>query len=716
MTITLIEEINIPRASYLLQNYTLNDYLSTCEDIKKGKIQYKVIMKYLTNKVLYKTKNVNYNFSPNRVNGRLYGKYSIQNIPKDIRTFICNNTTDIDMVNAHPTILNKLCEYHNVECPNLKHFVNDRGNCIDKIMNDDNIDYGKAKDKVLTSINNGGSKITTSKCDFMNNFNKEMKIVRKKFLDLEDYKYIQNIVKEESKSNFEGSFISNVLCVYENEILTKMREYCNQNNIEIHSLMYDGMMVYNNPCVDEDLLIQIENFIHQETIFDDIKLSIKKHETSFTMPENWVDKGIKTYDEVKDIFEKTNCKVGCEYVNQVNLEFITYKKQDFIILHEELRYYDEIKCCKEKFIHKWIDDENKRMYQNFDNYPKDELCPNNVFNLWNKYPVELMDTLERDEYLEEGLQFFLNHIKILSGNDDKMFEFIKLWISQMFQFPENKTTELIFISNEGAGKGEFLQFFKTMMGGDNRVWECDDPEKDVFGQFNDDMRDAMLVCFNESNKGKFFNNNDKKKNLITGSYININPKFGKKFKMRSYHRFITFSNNADPCVKNKRRDTFIRCSDEKVGDKEYHNKGWKFARDLNVCKYIHQYFMKLPTKRNIVEVDIPISEYDRIIQEEFKSPVIRFLKHYINILVNEENEEDVILIKSTRLYEEFKDFCKENYIETYQKKLTGFSMEIAKYNIKGIGTPATKYIKEEKKEGRCYIINPNVAFEELKNK
>ena len=126
--------------------------------------------------------------------------------------------------------------------------------------------------------------------------------------------------------------------------------------------------------------------------------------------------------------------------------------------------------------------------------------------------------------------------------------------------------------------------------------------------------------------------------------------------------------------------------------------------------------MNLPTKRNIVEVDMPVSEYDKIIQEEFKSPVIRFLKHYINILVNEENDEDVIFIKTTRLYEEFKDFCKENYIETYQKKLTGFSMEIAKYNIKGIGTPETKYFKEEKKEYRCYVINPNIAFEELKNK
>jgi len=43
-------------------------------------------------------------------------------------------------------------------------------------------------------------------------------------------------------------------------------------------------------------------------------------------------------------------------------------------------------------------------------------------------------------------------------------------------------------------------------------------------------------------------------------------------------------------------------------------------------------------------------------------------------------------------------------------------MELAKLNIKGIGSPQTKYMKEEKKEARCYIINPYVAIEELKNK
>jgi hypothetical protein len=715
MTIILNEEINNIRGSYLLQNYSQKDFLSTWEgNVIEGKKEYNNIMKYLTNKVLYQSKNVNYNFSPNRTNGRLYGKYSIQNIPKDIRAFICNNTTDIDMINAHPTILNKLCEHHNFECPNLKQYIYERGDCLDKIQYDDNIDYGKAKMKVLTAINNGR---TQSNCEFMNNFNKEMKTIRNKFLLLDDYKYIQDIVKKNGKYNFEGSFIANVLCVYENEILTKMREYCINNNIEIHSLMFDGMMVYNNPYVDENMLTEFENFIHQETIFNDIKLSIKPHETTLTMSENWIDNGLMTYEEVKENFEKTNCKVGCEFIKESDNEFLFFKKSDFIILHEELRYFDEIKSCKEKFIFKWIDDENKRMYEKFDTYPKENLCPDNVFNLWSKFKVEKMDNLEKDEYLEKGLQFFLNHILILSGNDNVMFEFIKLWISQMFQYPENKSTELIFISNEGAGKGEFLEFFKTIMGGDNRCWECDDPEKDVFGSFNDDMKDAFLVCFNESNKSKFYNNNDKKKNLITGSYININPKFGKKFKMRSYHRFITFSNNADPCVKNKRRDTFIRCSDEKIGDEAYHQKGWEFAKDINVCKYIHQYFMNLPTKRNIVQVDMPMSEYDRIIAEEFKNPIIRFLKEYMMELTDDVSREDeVLFIRSLHIYEEYVKYRNLEKLGSYGRKPAGFSMELAKLNIKGIGSPQTKYMKEDKKEARCYIINPYVAIEELKNK
>ena len=60
MTIILNEEINNIRGSYLLQNYSQKDFLSTWEgNVIEGKKEYNNIMKYLTNKVLYQSKNVN---------------------------------------------------------------------------------------------------------------------------------------------------------------------------------------------------------------------------------------------------------------------------------------------------------------------------------------------------------------------------------------------------------------------------------------------------------------------------------------------------------------------------------------------------------------------------------------------------------------------------------------------------------------------------------
>ena len=59
-----------------------------------------------------------YKYSEQSQNGRLYGVNSIQNLDGIIRGFLFRHTTtDIDMQNAHPRILEYICRNRNIRCP-----------------------------------------------------------------------------------------------------------------------------------------------------------------------------------------------------------------------------------------------------------------------------------------------------------------------------------------------------------------------------------------------------------------------------------------------------------------------------------------------------------------------------------------------------------------------------------------------------------------------
>ena len=53
--------------------------------------------------------------TPDNMGGRLYSGNSVQGLPKLIRGFLMKHTTDIDMKNAHPTILLYVCKLHDIK-------------------------------------------------------------------------------------------------------------------------------------------------------------------------------------------------------------------------------------------------------------------------------------------------------------------------------------------------------------------------------------------------------------------------------------------------------------------------------------------------------------------------------------------------------------------------------------------------------------------------
>ena len=66
--------------------------------------------------------------------GRLYpkrGAVSLQNLKGDVRKALSHDTyTDVDMVNAHPTILSQLFEREGLTCPHLGRYVAEREACL----------------------------------------------------------------------------------------------------------------------------------------------------------------------------------------------------------------------------------------------------------------------------------------------------------------------------------------------------------------------------------------------------------------------------------------------------------------------------------------------------------------------------------------------------------------------------------------------------------
>jgi len=225
--------------------------------------------------------------------GRHYASdsLSLQNMTREIRHSIaCEFYDDLDMVNAHPNLLEYLCKKHKIDCPNLKEYNKNRDVYINQlIIILKNRDLAK---KVLLSVMNGGSKdynaciekITDDKLlKFMEEFKIEMKGIAKKIADLHKEAYsIHAGIKE---FNTRASFMNTLLCDIENKVLTYILSKLNKNVNCV--LCFDGIMI---PKVTNEniktipdmptFIIELEKSIKRDLDID-IKLKIKPMDEGF---------------------------------------------------------------------------------------------------------------------------------------------------------------------------------------------------------------------------------------------------------------------------------------------------------------------------------------------------------------------------------------------------------------------------------------------------
>ena len=227
--------------------------------------------------------------------------------------------------------------------------------------------------------------------------------------------------------------------------------------------------------------------------------------------------------------------------------------------------------------------------------------------------------------------------------------------------------------------------------GSTKVFETANPLETVFGQFIPNMEHSLLVNIDELSKNDTKAVFNRLKNIVTATKIHINKKNCPQYDINSYHRYIFTTNSEDPLPTSKddRRFCIIRCSDEKIGDREYFNNLYKLLDDPNTMRAMYDYFMNM---RDLINLkNLPVTDFQQNLKESYEPPIVKWLRDEItmnafpnHIEFTKENDEDFIIKENVAdLYKSYSNFCKKLKLD-YSDNVIKFSLKLNNSGINGV--------------------------------
>jgi hypothetical protein len=399
----------------------------------------------------------------------------------------------------------------------------------------------------------------------------------------------------------------------------------------------------------------------------------------------------KSFEFMAQEFEKTHCKIISQglYISKENNNILYFNEKKLRESYKHMSFINK-KGEKENFISSWIsNNDNIRCFDDMDIFPDPLKCPSNIFNLWIPFKCDCTESYTPNT---DALNEILNLIKILCGNEKKVYEYFIKWIGQMIQYPDIKTICPTLISKMGAGKGTLIHLLKLMLGS-NKILETTNPSRDVWGNFNSSMADSFLVNLNELSKKDTLEAEGQIKGLITDPILTINKKGIDQIQIKSYHRFIITTNKEDPIATSKddRRNLIIRSSDELCGNKAFFKHIYDLLDDEIVVRTCFDYFKSIPDLDKFGLIPIPCTVYQNELKKLDLTPPEQFLIHLCE--VNKQNVE----FTAKDIFQMFQDFLIESNI-VYEITSLKFGVKLANLNISGLS-------KSRNNKGNIYKLD-----------
>tara|TARA_Y100000114_G_scaffold2188_1_gene1803 strand:- start:479 stop:3727 length:3249 start_codon:yes stop_codon:yes gene_type:complete len=667
-----------------------------------------------------------YKFCAPKKFGRRFSN-GIQNIWAGFRAALLKPcTTDIDMKNAHPTILQWVCYTNHISCEKLNYYINFR----DKVLKDMKKQTGKSRDfckeQFLISVNE--SRYTTkSDYQFLKEFDLEMKGIQKKLREIDQYKYLNNYIND-SEENYNGIFINLIMCYWENRILEYAIAYFRDVEVDINTLMFDGLMVsvYETRQIDgidiegrfplqkccAEKHLRMLNAIVKKCIGIDMKWDVKPQDDSrVKVPDDFtIDSMLPLFDEIVEDFNQTNFKVAENYLTLNDDGSYAFRKKDVFKEYHWHRYVygsGENGDPKEEmhFIDKWLNrypDIIKVYYERAREYPpgggERSICPPNSLNLWTPFDYErwLKETNPDGtsyEYNERYAQLFEDMVRGLCADNEEYFKWFMQWLYTCIFHPATKSGRVpFFISKQGIGKDTLVEILQFIFGYHRCVTESS-PEQNVWGQFNTILQATYFIILTEVSAKNFYEGLGKAKHLITQYEYTLNAKNQAQVpKMSTFHRFMGITNigsNGEvtpvPVSDDERRFVLFRSSERNKGNHSFWEElyaakdgvktKWNFIRSCFECikKYEHAPMFS--------DSEIPQTEFQK--QAVTRHPIQEFF-------IEKCRSKDLTGKKkypSDVLWNEYKEYAEGANVSLGTMQKEQFQIKVTRFSIPGVGEP-----------------------------
>lgn len=228
--------------------------------------------------------------------GRLYAAngLGLQGFPRDIRNALAKDLYwDVDMVNAHPTILVQLCQQKGWSCQGLKHYVDNRDEVLRSVMAHYGCSVKDAKNLLIRMMFLGQPEawVGASVCEMANShlpyivgLKAELDAIAANVYG--SYTHVSDVVRRKKKKTQQqklSSTLSLVLQSEEHTILMAIDMFLLTQGRSMDCFVFDGGLVRrlkDEAVFPEELLRGCEEYVKDKTGYS-IRLAVKPLETTF---------------------------------------------------------------------------------------------------------------------------------------------------------------------------------------------------------------------------------------------------------------------------------------------------------------------------------------------------------------------------------------------------------------------------------------------------